>query len=1687
MKGKRFALLAFCVGLALLGAGGTSAMMVEFPSAPAAAVEPTPALPSSWPMTMTAPITPGSSIRDVGQFTSGAEDRNDGEQIGTPDTVGQVRAPGPCDYPLPDQMCVYSGDLHSHTGYSDGQGTPQIAYQMARANGLHFFAVTDHAELLSTGEWNATLEQALAATVESEFVALRGFEWTSQYGHANVFNTSTLVRSNDSRFNTPTKFYAWLSDPAQVNSVAQFNHPFYPPGVLFDDWRYDPLADQHIHLIETHNGIISCLGKYHDVLSAGWHVGAVSNSDTHDANWGERRGRTGIIASGLTYHHVIESLRARRTFSTEDENLVLAARANGYWMGSVIPPGPVYWEVYAFDASPDDDIAALTLYRNGVPFASTAVADWAFVWRVALPEAAPGSWWYVKATQDDGDAAYTSPIWIRQPEPHDALIRDTLGDAGAVPSSDPGWQSPDIWLRHQPDDIIWHQNPAPGETNYVHVRVQNVGSQPLTDVQLSAYWSDPALGFTWPAGWQAINATPAVIPNMDAGATTIARIPWSVPLAVEHASLLVHLTSDQDPIRRRDHPRWDDNAAWKNVHILDTGADGQMVLFPQTVQLYLANPFAQQQAVDVRFSGQFPPQGQLTVRLPTALFERWLASQAGGTVRGAVVDPVSGIITITHPADAAVYGLPLLAQERLTATLAFSVPWASTLAVGVSEQIAGNEVGGGLYTTSPSGTPRHILWQLSASQAPINSRVMLTATVTGEGFVPVVDGTQVWLSATLGNLSADTARTRNGQITATLHTGPVPGRAVVQARIGDDVVAAALVHVEHTCWVRLNDGLVTYHTIQEAVDASTDPDDVVKVAGYCTALNRRGGTAQVIYLAKSLTVQGGYTVTNWTTADPAAHPTMVDAHGRGRGIRIVGAVTPTVEGLHIVGGDAAGLGGGRAGEDAGGGIYVAQAAPLLWGNTLSGNAAEQGGGVYLASSDATLVNNLLVGNRASDQGSGVYVQGGAPRLLHTTLARNEGGAGVHVTHADSGPDYATATLTNTILVSHTAGIAVTTGSTATLEATLWGSDGWRNGTDWMGGGMVVTGTRNIWGNPAFVAADAGDYHLGPDTAARDAGVNAGVDTDIDGDARPMGHGPDIGADELRIDLTIAQPARFRALADGVRITYTVRVTNVGAVDLHTVITAVLPAPIRPDQVSAGTVVLPGGMVAWRPVITAPGGVWVQPVVVGAEVGYVGPLTNTVEVISREGAAGSDTQAVSLLPALEIGQRVWPEQARSGGQVTFTIAITNTGNLDLHSVITDLLPLHITRGETDGGTAMRPGGIITWTPTITAPGGVWQQPVVVTVERDYAGGLTNVVQVRVWEDAASVYSSTTSVSVSCLFYLPLVMRNFIPPIPCAPRLIREIATGPTPRAVALDESGRRAFIAHAEGISVLAMDSMRTLETTGAPKLGQGATYDPDRNRLWVTHRSPDGVLVLDGATYIPLADLPTGVSPLGVAYNPTNGRVYVANYNGGTVGVYDAGTMTYLGDLPGFTEPAHLAVNPSTNRIYVAAHAPNQGLFVIDGATHAAHRIPTTLLDAYGVALDGTRDLVYVTAIAQGRIVAVDGATEEQVGYLDLRRDDGGPMWLRTIAVNPTVGTEGHLLVLTSSHDGERDRLLLIPNGWPTWGTLAPLDLASYPLDGIAFDSLRERAWVTSVSSGVVSIVQDGEPVCALDPSLLRD
>lgn len=225
----------------------------------------------------------------------------------------------------------------------------------------------------------------------------------------------------------------------------------------------------------------------------------------------------------------------------------------------------------------------------------------------------------------------------------------------------------------------------------------------------------------------------------------------------------------------------------------------------------------------------------------------------------------------------------------------------------------------------------------------------------------------------------------------------------------------------------------------------------------------------------------------------------------------------------------------------GGGLYLGSSQVALNGNTIVSNTAyyeggavcvrfyggatftgnliasnisgRNGGGLYVRVADVTMINNVIMDNQASGMGAGLHVAGATLSLVHTTISHNTGGddSGIYVTDNEWASDFYSSTvgLTNTILVSHTVGIAVTGTSTVTVNSVLW------HGTTItvsQAATATVTVQSQYDGDPAF-AADG--YHLTAGSAAKDRGVAAGINYDIDGQPRPIGL-PDLGVDEWAI-------------------------------------------------------------------------------------------------------------------------------------------------------------------------------------------------------------------------------------------------------------------------------------------------------------------------------------------------------------------------------------------------------------------------------------------------------------------------------------------------------------------------------------------------------------------------------------------
>ena len=214
-----------------------------------------------------------------------------------------------------------------------------------------------------------------------------------------------------------------------------------------------------------------------------------------------------------------------------------------------------------------------------------------------------------------------------------------------------------------------------------------------------------------------------------------------------------------------------------------------------------------------------------------------------------------------------------------------------------------------------------------------------------------------------------------------------------------------------------------YDSIQAAVSAA-QPGDVVKVAqGIYTDVHTIPGLStgtftatQVVAITKSVTLQGGYAVTDWSVPRPDTQPTILDAGGAGRVLVIIGSgVSPRVEGLRLTGGNASGLGGSVYDFDAGGGLYVLGGSAVISNNVMYGNTAYRAAGAWLQNCTVTFQSNEVRDNVASYAGGGMWLYGSPATLRHNRIVSNAavfaGGITLHLSDA---------TLTQNDILSNTA-------------------------------------------------------------------------------------------------------------------------------------------------------------------------------------------------------------------------------------------------------------------------------------------------------------------------------------------------------------------------------------------------------------------------------------------------------------------------------------------------------------------------------------------------------------------------------------------------------------------------------------------------------------------------------------------
>lgn len=336
--------------------------------------------------------------------------------------------PRPAALPAPagGEYNIYFGNLHSHTGFSDGIGVPEYAYDYARYTaGLDFLAITEHSNLYDhyldwekSRKWVDIQKVADKKTEDGAFLALFGAEttWYNQFGHMNTYNMDFFINAYETRYNDIPRYYDTLKQ--YPDSIQQWNHPWSCGKRHLDGFDpYDAELDEVLHMIEINTIESKELGGlyyYIMALDKGWHVAPVGSQDNHHGQWGtENTLRTGVLVDQLTREHFFDAVRAHRVYFTSALHLKVWFKLNGAIMGSTIKRSDTLeFEIKAMFGQDTGSriVKAEILGEQGNVLHTLEHDGKELDVKVTLP--CDNRYYLVKIYQEDGEFAATAPVWI---------------------------------------------------------------------------------------------------------------------------------------------------------------------------------------------------------------------------------------------------------------------------------------------------------------------------------------------------------------------------------------------------------------------------------------------------------------------------------------------------------------------------------------------------------------------------------------------------------------------------------------------------------------------------------------------------------------------------------------------------------------------------------------------------------------------------------------------------------------------------------------------------------------------------------------------------------------------------------------------------------------------------------------------------------------------------------------------------------------------------------------------------------------------------------------------------------------------------------------------------------------------------------------------------------------------------
>lgn len=355
--------------------------------------------------------------------------------------IMEAQKPKPLDYK------TLWGEIHGHTGLSDGTGTLEDYFTAARDEaGLDFCAVTDHDHggigqpELPGEKWEQTQKAAAVFYEPGRFSTLLGYERDSSPWYSNLCvyyrsgqadmllgeHPGEISREELSRWLAREDVLLIPHHTAELRQGVHFTalplELMTPLIEVVSKWGASEYFNNPKPIRRE-----TRFGHWRDALEKGAVMGCVGGSDVHSPHPGmdhasggnlryDNPGVVAVLSTENSREAIFDALKARRCYAANGVGMEVDLRVNGAVMGDVTEQPENGERLIYARAKGTAAIKKFDLVKNGRDYISEHVdgedQEAEFV-LTDLEAERERDYYYVRLTQIDGRQAWSSPIWVQ--------------------------------------------------------------------------------------------------------------------------------------------------------------------------------------------------------------------------------------------------------------------------------------------------------------------------------------------------------------------------------------------------------------------------------------------------------------------------------------------------------------------------------------------------------------------------------------------------------------------------------------------------------------------------------------------------------------------------------------------------------------------------------------------------------------------------------------------------------------------------------------------------------------------------------------------------------------------------------------------------------------------------------------------------------------------------------------------------------------------------------------------------------------------------------------------------------------------------------------------------------------------------------------------------------------------------